>query len=136
MGTPMIEGVYGINLTKRLQGPKTSNLALLSEMENVFAELDDSDGGIPGNDVGGEVLRLLYARLNNLFVNQGLCIPSLNEPLVKIYRVPYDAEIGSLEGFDQGDLILGVEITQFPNQVNFPPSFGHVAAWHLWAVLS
>jgi hypothetical protein len=135
MGTPMIEGVYGINLTKRLQGPATSDLALLSEMENVFDELDADHGGEPGG-VGAELLHLFYARLNKLFVDRGLCIPSLNESLVKIYRVPHDADIGENEGFDQGDLILGVEITQFPNQVNFSPSFGHVAAWHLWAVLS
>lgn len=139
MGTQIIEGVYGINLSKRLQGPKTSDLALLTEIEHVFEELDADHGGEP-DGVGLEVYELFAPRLAEVFRLRGIVLPPIvpyvSEPLFRIFRVSSDAEINPLEEFEIGDLILGVFVTSFPNKISFPPSFDAAAQWHLWSVPS
>lgn len=128
-------GVYGINLSQHLIGPSTADLALLSELTKTFEEIDEQDGGKPGVCVGADVYKLFYQRLENVLGKKGINLPPLEEePVFRLHQVDSHAEINDNEGFDPGDLLLGVGILGFPNDIKFPATFKRDAAWHLWTI--
>jgi len=132
-------GAYGINLSHVLQGQKVSDLGLLSEIINRFEEFDQ-DVAEDGVSVGGTVFREFFNRLDLALDGRGIRIPTLSDSysgsdlVFRIHQVDHSAEIGDHEGFDQGDLILGIGILGFPNEIKFDPSFKNAAEWHLWIV--
>lgn len=131
-------GVYGINLTKLLQGT-TSEIGLLQEITNRFEEFDQEVGG-DGVSVGEIVFREFFNRLDLALDKKGIRIPTPSESenegqlVFRIHQIDHHAEINDSEGFDPGDLILGIGILGFPNKIKFSPRFIDFSSWHLWTI--
>lgn len=136
-------GVYGINITQRLQGPNVADLAMLTEIRSRYEELESQ--ALDDDRIGSSLYAEFHERLELFLAKKGISIPSLEESkhgygafpenlACKIFRINEVANINEDEEFNHGDLILGVGIFGFPNRIQFRPGFIAAASWHLWTI--
>ncbi len=155
-------GVYGFNLTVEMLSRGYHDLhnnivKFIECLENGESEFNGSD--IDRNAINFHLVNnydsafwYFYDEIRSFMKNEcDVIIPEIgdcfdpesdNSLLFSIEQIWSGSDFSSMEAdfeecpCDEGDIILGISIAEFPNDIKLDRSFTKEAFWYLWTVIS